>query len=156
MISSTRARGIADRKSGSAGMPRPISYAVFCLKKSFLLLRARCPHWQATISRPSPLLEAADAARWAPCSRAPVAADGVLGLLPRGLFFFLMIRRPPRSPLFPYPTLFQSRVEPPIAQELEAAPVERIGPRLRHGVHRQIGRAVQQECRERYRRPPSA
>src|SRR5436305_11910832 len=32
-----------DRKSGSAGMPRPISYAVFCLKKkkkpnSFLLL----------------------------------------------------------------------------------------------------------------------
>src|SRR5205814_6825630 len=24
---------IADRKSGSAGMPRPISYAVFCLKK---------------------------------------------------------------------------------------------------------------------------
>src|SRR5262245_62889078 len=25
--------GIQDRKSGSAGMPRPISYAVFCLKK---------------------------------------------------------------------------------------------------------------------------
>src|SRR5436853_4803242 len=25
--------GIKDRKSGSAGMPRPISYAVFCLKK---------------------------------------------------------------------------------------------------------------------------
>src|SRR5262249_56819672 len=25
--------GIIDRKSGSAGMPRPISYAVFCLKK---------------------------------------------------------------------------------------------------------------------------
>src|SRR5438270_8294364 len=24
---------MADRKSGSAGMPRPISYAVFCLKK---------------------------------------------------------------------------------------------------------------------------
>src|SRR5437763_12785859 len=24
---------IRDRKSGSAGMPRPISYAVFCLKK---------------------------------------------------------------------------------------------------------------------------
>src|SRR5205807_3435987 len=24
---------IEDRKSGSAGMPRPISYAVFCLKK---------------------------------------------------------------------------------------------------------------------------
>src|SRR5262249_58295722 len=24
---------LSDRKSGSAGMPRPISYAVFCLKK---------------------------------------------------------------------------------------------------------------------------
>src|SRR5438270_5572726 len=28
-----RLDGVADRKSGSAGMPRPISYAVFCLKK---------------------------------------------------------------------------------------------------------------------------
>src|SRR6266487_1727556 len=27
-------------------------------------------------------------------------------------FFFLMIRRPPRSPLFPYTTLFRSRHEP--------------------------------------------
>src|SRR5437867_9161532 len=26
-------RFVVDRKSGSAGMPRPISYAVFCLKK---------------------------------------------------------------------------------------------------------------------------
>src|SRR5437660_2612484 len=26
-----------DRKSGSAGMPRPISYAVFCLKKKKLI-----------------------------------------------------------------------------------------------------------------------
>src|SRR4051794_41397279 len=29
----TRRRFLKDRKSGSAGMPRPISYAVFCLKK---------------------------------------------------------------------------------------------------------------------------
>src|SRR5256885_11552382 len=27
------------------------------------------------------------------------------------LFFFLMIRRPPRSTLFPYTTLFRSRIE---------------------------------------------
>src|SRR5947207_11896332 len=27
------------------------------------------------------------------------------------LFFFLMIRRPPRSPLFPYTTLFRSKIE---------------------------------------------
>src|SRR5438094_2035669 len=26
-------KSLRDRKSGSAGMPRPISYAVFCLKK---------------------------------------------------------------------------------------------------------------------------
>src|SRR5438270_6766952 len=32
-ILSFRMQGVEDRKSGSAGMPRPISYAVFCLKK---------------------------------------------------------------------------------------------------------------------------
>src|SRR5690348_17445514 len=33
-----------DRKSGSAGMPRPISYAVFCLKKKITVLpRVRDP-----------------------------------------------------------------------------------------------------------------
>src|SRR2546430_10560870 len=31
------------------------------------------------------------------------------GISRRGLFFFLMIRRPPRSTLFPYTTLFRSR-----------------------------------------------
>src|SRR4051812_49462762 len=30
-----------DRKSGSAGMPRPISYAVFCLKKKKIRSRNR-------------------------------------------------------------------------------------------------------------------
>src|SRR5258708_36547409 len=32
---------------------------------------------------------------------------------PYQFFFFLMIRRPPRSTLFPYTTLFRSRSEPP-------------------------------------------
>src|SRR5262249_57400379 len=32
-----------DRKSGSAGMPRPISYAVFCFDKDTVLIRARTP-----------------------------------------------------------------------------------------------------------------
>src|SRR5947199_4288511 len=31
-----------DRKSGSAGMPRPISYAVFCLKKKKYYIFLRC------------------------------------------------------------------------------------------------------------------
>src|SRR5207249_5417025 len=39
-----------DRKSGSAGMPRPISYAVFCLKKKPQLARAHATQ----VSRPGP------------------------------------------------------------------------------------------------------
>src|SRR5438105_12893976 len=31
-----------DRKSGSAGMPRPISYAVFCLKKKKKAVASAC------------------------------------------------------------------------------------------------------------------
>src|SRR5205823_14333728 len=37
-----------DRKSGSAGMPRPISYAVFCLKKKKTYethIATRCSHY---------------------------------------------------------------------------------------------------------------
>src|SRR5690348_17906733 len=49
---------LIDRKSGSAGMPRPISYAVFCLKKkkdrvgSIYLTCTSCPHC-ASSCRPS-------------------------------------------------------------------------------------------------------
>src|SRR5690242_21219321 len=39
-----------DRKSGSAGMPRPISYAVFCLKKKTRILNKQSKHQ----SRPRP------------------------------------------------------------------------------------------------------
>src|SRR2546428_958081 len=38
----TRRRTYSDRKSGSAGMPRPISYAVFCLKKKNRPTLRRC------------------------------------------------------------------------------------------------------------------
>src|SRR5437660_4613493 len=37
----------ADRKSGSAGMPRPISYAVFCLKKKNTESAPGCGLWLA-------------------------------------------------------------------------------------------------------------
>src|SRR5438128_8941024 len=37
-----------DRKSGSAGMPRPISYAVFCLKKKKYI---RAPRWASDGTR---------------------------------------------------------------------------------------------------------
>src|SRR3712207_8229700 len=42
------------------------------------------------------------------------------------MFFFLMIRRPPRSTLFPYTTLFRSD------RQRCPAPEERPGPRRRH------------------------
>src|SRR3712207_8133507 len=36
-----------------------------------------------------------------------------------------MIRRPPRSTLFPYTTLFRSTFEPPV-EELHGKPIERV------------------------------
>src|SRR6266536_1848926 len=42
------------------------------------------------------------------------------------LFFFLMIRRPPRSTLFPYTTLFRSELELPPPQPLAVEGPERI------------------------------
>src|SRR2546430_11560041 len=40
-------------------------------------------------------------------------------------FFFLMIRRPPRSTLFPYTTLFRSRRRPPAPHGAAHAPSRR-------------------------------
>src|SRR3712207_8083717 len=49
-------------------------------------------------------------------------------------FFFLMIRRPPRSTLFPYTTLFRSRGRAP---DPGAEPVERRAHHRTHaGTHR--------------------
>src|SRR6266700_6097587 len=41
-------------------------------------------------------------------------------LVTRCFFFFLMIRPPPRSTLFPYTTLFRSRRGPPLDHALRA------------------------------------
>src|SRR6266404_6770175 len=49
-------------------------------------------------------------------------SDHVLLFLPC-FFFFLRIRRPPRSTLFPYTTLFRSGVGPPAEANLVLAPV---------------------------------
>src|SRR5689334_25010944 len=45
------------------------------------------------------------------------------------LFFFLMLRRPPRSTLFPYTTLFRSRREPRAPRSRCSAPRTRRTPR---------------------------
>src|SRR2546423_3608285 len=41
-----------DRKSGSAGMPRPISYAVFCLKKKKVTQSPSFASWSPTTTIP--------------------------------------------------------------------------------------------------------
>src|SRR5438132_7323545 len=41
---------LLDRKSGSAGMPRPISYAVFCLKKKKGWIRS---DWRSSANNPA-------------------------------------------------------------------------------------------------------
>src|SRR5580658_5781131 len=74
-----------------------ISYAVFCLKKKTKLTWSGRGKWALPSSRnahSSPLTQYA-------CALSHVAQWSVV-------FFFLMIRRPPRSTLFPYTTLFRS------------------------------------------------
>src|SRR5260370_10902574 len=64
-----------------------------------------------------------------------------LGLVSLGIyypnhFFFLMIRRPPRSTLFPYTTLFRSRAsDPPVAYRERAARHRRRLHRTRSEEH---------------------
>src|SRR2546427_10701739 len=56
----------------------------------------------------------------------------------RLVFFFLMIRRPPRSTLFPYTTLFRSEVVA-LGRQSER---ERTASRHGHGGERLVGRHV--------------
>src|SRR5216683_1203934 len=100
---------IEDRKSTRLNSSHDqISYAVFCLKKKneprLLLLRRQCT-WGGGQSRGLLTLLActARAMRALPC-------DGLHEVEGLRLVFFLMIRRPPRSTLFPYTTLFRSRL----------------------------------------------
>src|ERR1022692_3222612 len=86
-----------------------ISYAVFCLKKKKkiqLQSTALYAHWLRDEHR----------YRHCKCSwlrptevGKSVLVDCALRVAPF-FFFFLMIRRPPRSTLFPYTTLFRSQV----------------------------------------------
>src|SRR3989442_14044713 len=64
-------------------------------------------------------------------------------------FFFLMIRRPPRSTLFPYTTLFRSLDERPLALA-----IERLGDLVRLDDRRHVGEedpAGAQHARHRLR-----
>src|SRR5438105_10362282 len=58
-------------------------------------------------------------------------------------FFFLMIRRPPRSTLFPYTTLFRSGQGPHTREYLQIVESRRDGRRVRQHVIATLGRRDQ-------------
>src|ERR1039457_4872338 len=86
--------GITDRKSTRLNSSHlVISYAVFCLKNK----RKHRRTTGATLPDPA--------------SPSHLQGDSPIPVhlrAPCQIFFFLMIRRPPRSTLFPYTTLFRS------------------------------------------------
>src|SRR3954467_15089912 len=97
-----------DRKSTRLNSSHTIiSYAVFCLKKNHT--HALIDYLIPPGSRARPTPQLCRAPRWCRWSRAAArGAAGGLAVDGRRGFFFLMIRRPPKSTLFPYTTLFRS------------------------------------------------
>src|SRR3954464_15505943 len=86
----------SDRKSTRLNSSHTIiSYAVFCLKKK-----------KSVESLDDRRRYAADGADH--CAAGDEAGRQTHALAVGQFFFFLMIRRPPRSTLFPYTTLFRS------------------------------------------------
>src|SRR6266581_2874710 len=96
-----------DRKSTRLNSSHPsISYAVFCLKKtndnnqlSELLLSTRDNSVTAKSKNPGVALQE--------MFEKILVSVGDYNKRRPFVFFFLMIRRPPRSTLFPYTTLFR-------------------------------------------------
>src|ERR1039457_6750540 len=84
-----------------------ISYAVFCLKKTHSPVVVLAPPRPAAAAPPLYRQRGDAAGRWRWWGRAAGRVPEGQSLA-CGVFFFLMIRRPPRSTLFPYTTLFRS------------------------------------------------
>src|SRR3989442_1075528 len=90
-----------------------ISYAVFCLKKKNMPCRrptARASPCPPRLTRPSPPPRSYPRG-YAEMIQYHAQLNGQSASLEFAIvrdFFFLMIRRPPRSTLFPYTTLFRS------------------------------------------------
>src|SRR6266487_3010401 len=95
-----------DRKSTRLNSSHPsISYAVFRLKKKKLTQPVRPRHLHLVAVQVEPPRRPQAHRQRVTCPR-PAARRDVLALL---LFFFLLLRLPPRPTLFPYTTLFRSR-----------------------------------------------
>src|ERR1035438_5683325 len=83
-----------------------ISYAVFCLKKKKKKkseVRKPCRQCDSTYSTGTDTAVLRRSAAFF----SKHTAGSVLSYIFNDIFFFLMIRRPPRSTLFPYTTLFR-------------------------------------------------
>src|SRR6202049_2366355 len=97
-----------DRKSTRLNSSHgSISYAVFCLKKKKQSKRTddKSPGELCSSQASAPRTHSyTGAAACVKCLKPPDPTT------PAVLFFFLMIRRPPRSTLFPYTTLFRSAI----------------------------------------------
>src|SRR3954465_11081935 len=101
-----------DRKSTRLNSSHTIiSYAVFCLKKKEHTTPKPAQRFPSAIHAPShpgtcdpPLVQIGQ--------RHGALGDEEGAAPTPHLFFFLMIRRPPRSPPFPYTTLFRSWSSP--------------------------------------------
>src|ERR1039457_127767 len=100
---------LPDRKSTRLNSSHlVISYAVFCLKKKKKLaypVSVVPPLGVPSVARR--VVAWCSPASCRPTADCPVVRKGFATAL--FVFFFLMIRRPPRSTLFPYTTLFRSR-----------------------------------------------
>src|ERR1022692_1019667 len=97
-------RGQSDRKSTRLNSHLVISYAVFCLKKKKGPL---CQHVLERSALEFYACELSVALLSLPRIFYGGEAKETLVRVEVCLFFFLMIRRPPKSTLFPYTTLFR-------------------------------------------------
>src|SRR6201993_4912602 len=115
------ASGLTDRKSTRLNSSHlVISYAVFCLKKKKKKHGVRATQHEGTAILTCHAHDVTAGRKL--CTHLMRSLNDVrvlaLSLL---FFFFLMIRRPPRSTLFPYPTLFRSRPSQAPPSQLAAA-----------------------------------
>src|SRR4051795_13491349 len=119
----------ADRKSTRLNSSHTlISYAVFCLKKK------RSEEHTSELQSHSHLVcrlllekkKTEDSRSLVGSTPLPLIFSLLLPSIPTRCFFFLMIRRPPRSTPFPYTTLFRSVVDSP-SLVTESGTVTRLG-----------------------------
>src|SRR5215470_4802771 len=97
-----RSFGPADRKSTRLNSSHgSISYAVFCLKKKKNIVHLQAQYKQAKNSLQDTTIKLNRAQQ---LSKEKLIAQADYDA---AVFFFLMIRRPPKSTLFPYTTLFR-------------------------------------------------